>query len=550
MESNQDSDTTKLLAAIADLEKRIGRIESYLQIQPEVEETAEVAGGKPRSTARDDEELEFEVGQKWFAKAGILVLAFGMAFVLTFPYQNLPSFLPSVFGIVMAGGMILVSRVWRTSFALVAQYLFGAGLVLSFFSVLRLFFFSPTVPLEASSPAGILLLVITVGAILAVSLRRQSVYLTGFSLIMGWVSLLAIDQPAPLLAGILLLAGAAVFIRLRYGWKGILAVGMIGTYLTFLVYILDNPFLGHDIQVIAPSAVALWLLLVLAALFASAVLRRENRETESVSVLIASGLNLSGSYALFLLLTLTTVGDFFILSHMAASAVFLALAVTFWMTEHSRFSTFLYAMFGYMALSVALMKAFSPPGLFVWLSLQSLLVLSTAIWFRSRFIVVANFFIFLAIILGYLLVTEGENGMSLGFGVVALVSARILNWQQNRLELKTEMMRNAYLTSAFIAFPYALYFLMPSGYVVIAWVGVALFYYLMSALIKKQKYRWMGHLTLGISVLYVMVIGIIQLEQTYRIFSFLLLGIVLLVVSLIFTRARARRKSGESEPPE
>ena len=235
---------------------------------------------------------------------------------------------------------------------------------------------------------------------------------------------------------------------------------------------------------------------------------------------------------------------------MAASAVFLALAVTFWMTEHSRFSTFLYAMFGYMALSVALMKAFSPPGLFVWLSLQSLLVLSTAIWFRSRFIVVANFFIFLAIILGYLLVTEGENGMSLGFGVVALVSARILNWQQNRLELKTEMMRNAYLTSAFIAFPYALYFLMPSGYVVIAWVGVALFYYLMSALIKKQKYRWMGHLTLGISVLYVMVIGIIQLEQTYRIFSFLLLGIVLLVVSLIFTRARARRKSGESEPPE
>jgi len=38
---------------------------------------------------------------------------------------------------------------------------------------------------------------------------------------------------------------------------------------------------------------------------------------------------------------------------------------------------------------------------FVWLSVQSVVVVATAIWFRSRLIVVANFAIFLAIVLGY-----------------------------------------------------------------------------------------------------------------------------------------------------
>jgi uncharacterized membrane protein len=42
-----------------------------------------------------------------------------------------------------------------------------------------------------------------------------------------------------------------------------------------------------------------------------------------------------------------------------------------------------------------------------------------------------------------------------------------------------------------------------------------------------------------------MIIGIIQLEETYRIFSFLVLGCVLIAVSIIFTRIRARRRSGK-----
>jgi hypothetical protein len=150
-------------------------------------------------------------------------------------------------------------------------------------------------------------------------------------------------------------------------------------------------------------------------------------------------------------------------------------------------------------------------------------------------------------VLAYMAVAKGESGISLGFGVVALLSARILNWKKERLELTTELMRNAYLASAFVVFPYALYHLVPRTFVSVAWVAIAVAYYLMNLVVRNPKYRWMGHLTLLLTVLYVIVVGITQLAPAYRIVSFLVLGTVLVAVSLVFTQVRARQKRAAGE---
>jgi hypothetical protein len=117
-----------------------------------------------------------------------------------------------------------------------------------------------------------------------------------------------------------------------------------------------------------------------------------------------------------------------------------------------------------------------------------------------------------------------ETGVSVGFGLVALVSARLLNWQQNRLELKTEFMRNAYLLSAFIVFPYALYHLAAPRLVALTWVALAVGYYALNRIVRNQKYRWMGHATLALTALFLVVAGPAHLEATWRIASFLALG--------------------------
>jgi type III secretory pathway component EscV len=57
----------------------------------------------------------------------------------------------------------------------------------------------------------------------------------------------------------------------------------------------------------------------------------------------------------------------------------------------------------------------------------------------------------------------------------------------------------------------------------------------------------MGHFTLILTVLYVLIIGIIQLEPGLRIVSFLALAIALLAVSMVFTRVRAKKNTATAK---
>jgi hypothetical protein len=236
--------------------------------------------------------------------------------------------------------------------------------------------------------------------------------------------------------------------------------------------------------------------------------------------------------------------------------VYLGLAITSWQRVSSRYPTFFYTMIGNLALSAAIFQQFAIPDNFLWLCLQSFLVISLAIWFRSRIIVVTNFVIFISIFLSYLVLADTINAISLVFGFVAVFSARIMNWQHDRLELKADMLRNAYLLTALFMFPYALYHLVPPGYVSLSWVGIASFYYLMSKLLNNFKYRWMALATLLIAVIHLMIVGTTSFEPAYRIVSFIVLGLVLLGVSLWYFKSTAKQESADSgkaaatDPPE
>jgi hypothetical protein len=143
--------------------------------------------------------------------------------------------------------------------------------------------------------------------------------------------------------------------------------------------------------------------------------------------------------------------------------------------------------------------------------------------------------------------TGTTGGISLSFGIVSLLSARILNWKRDRLELTTEQMRNAYLLTALLIIPYSLYHLFPSGLVAIAWIVVAILYYVLSVLLKSIKYRWMSLATFMLTVLYVFVIGITSSETSYKILSFLVLGAALVILSVIYARNKGRSSSIEEK---
>jgi hypothetical protein len=245
-----------------------------------------------------------------------------------------------------------------------------------------------------------------------------------------------------------------------------------------------------------------------------------------------------------LLIGLTLAGnntDLFGITFTIASIAFLSFSAFSWLREKSKLLTFILAMTGYLALSTAIVYEFRIPNAFIWLCWQSLIVISTAVWFRSKFIITANFFIYIIILLFYMLLANGFSYVSLSFGAVALITARILNWKQKTLELKTEQMRNAYLIITLLFIPFVLHNIMPEGYAALSWLGVAVLYYLFSLILGNRKYRWMALLTLLMSIIYISILGLTSGQLIYKIMSFLVLGSVLIAISVLYGRMKNKQ---------
>lgn len=539
--SPDDPSNEKLFDLLKSLEERIARIESHLDIQPASAgdraepETQAVA-------AEDDEALELQLGQNWFAKAGIVGLALGIAFLLTLPYNGLPTYLPCALGYGLVAVIFFFSNYWKESFQQVSRYLLGGGLLLLYFTTLRLSYFSSSPALSNTSlEDGLLLLVVAVSYL--VTVRRKSIYLASISLVLGCLTALLAGDTFTVLSLLTALSVATALLTLRFGWNAHLTLGIGVTFLTHLLWTANNPLLGNPVQFGLTPQPHLLFLLIYAVVFASAMLFREKNIPENAPFILTSFLNGLLAFGVFVVSTL--VGSNFTVAvwNTFASVVFLALSVLFWIRQRSIYATFVYAMVGYAALSVAIVAQFPMPDFFVWLCWQSILVVSTAVWFRSRFIIVANFVIYLVIFIAYLVTAATVSTVSVSFGVVALISARILNWQRDRLVLKTELMRNAYLASALLFLPYALYHSVPARFISVSWLILALFYYIAGRMLNSRKYRWMALLTMSLTVLYVFIVDLTAVDPAVRIVSFLVLGTALLAISMFYSRKK--RKSAD-----
>jgi hypothetical protein len=382
---------------------------------------------------------------------------------------------------------------------------------------------------------------------LLVSAYRNSPYLCSLGLGLGFLTALVGETPNFLFIVLSLLSISVVYFKFKYEWSYVLFFGIVLTYITHFIWFLNNPVLGNRMELVSSPESNLLFILVYSGIFAFGNLLRDKNIPENNSVIMNSLFNSLGCYGLYLFISATKFQTHFVLLHLLISIIFLFFAIGFWLREKSKFSTFFYSIAGYLALSFAIISRYEIPHVFIWLSWQSILVISTAIWFRSKFIVVANFFILSTIFIVYLVAASEYSLVGLNFGIVALVSARIMNWQKHRLELTTELMRNSYLVIAFLIVPYALYFLIPSGYISLSWIALTLFYYSLSLLLKNIKYRWMALGTLVLTITYLIIIGMTKLDPVYRIVSFLVLGTVLIITSLLYTRLRDKNNKKDKE---
>ena len=470
---------------IKNLQARLTQLENQLSHQPASFETEEETASL-NIPKKGEDEFEFRITEFWLPKIGIFVFIIGCVFSLTLPFDGINAVIPSICGYALALAIMYLGFYSKKSFAQLSGYFIGGSAAIAYLSTLRLYFFGSQ-NVISSWVIELLVLLFVVSTTLWYAVKNKSVYLAWLGLFLGFFTALTIENFYLFFIAILASSSFSVYLFLKNKWQNQLVFAIVLAYLVHFLWFVYNPFFENTFAHLK-NEVNLIFILCYNLIFAIAILNRKENKSEEFLDITSSLLNCAIGYGLFLIITLLNSTPQFGMFHLIASIAFLTVAILFWVKEKSLFSTFIYAMTGYAAISVAIIYQFDKPWNMIFLCWQSILVLSTAIWFKSKFIIIANFIIFFIVLISYLANYFTLQTEAISFGLTALISARLLNWQKDRLELKTDQMRNAYLIIALLWIPYVFYCILPNVYTGLALLLLALVYFGMSKLLKNLKY--------------------------------------------------------------
>ncbi len=545
MDSSQNNVTgNEILQHLKSIESRISKLETYLDLPAKSDEDVDEESFIPKKKTETDEELEFRIGQFWFAKLGIFVFLAGWLIGNTLPFEEVNQTLIVAVGFITGLITIFAGIFFNNKFPHISGWILGSGFAIVYIAALRMHYFSPAPIVTDIIPILVIAYIVSFALILS-GIKWGSTYITSFGFALGYLSAIIGDNSILIFLTITLLAIQSAYLKTKLNWNGLFNFTIVTAYLVHLIWFINNPLVGNQLELQIDQPINLIFILIYQIIFSLAYFT-DKKYDEYLPTALSILVNTSMGYGLFLLITILSTPALGQVYNLLASIIFLGFAILFFTKKQSKIATFYYAMTGYAALSIAIILQFDMPDFFMWLCFQSLLVVSTAVWFRSKFIIVANFIIFILIFLTFLALSGTTSGISISCGIVALLSARILNWKKDKLELKTEQMRNAYLLTALLIIPYSLYQMLPSGFVAFSWIGVAILYYIFSLLLKNVKYRYMSLATFLLTVGYVFVLGITSDETIFKILSFLVLGAALVFISVVYTRNRNK----SSKPKE
>jgi hypothetical protein len=488
-------DQSQVYESFKELAARVSRLEAHLGLPPiqagdyttnsTSHEAVRVA---PRRLKDEGAGLELKIGQFGLAWVGSGVLFLGVAFLMSYAQGAGKPALASAAGYVAAVALYSSAQLWRQTIPYLSRVLVGSSLLLLYYTTVHLGFFS-TAPLIPNKYIAVSLLLIVVGLQLTIAIRRNWQALAGIAIMLWLASAMLIDiahVTLPLVA-----AGSAIAtcLAIRRNWRQLFPLLIILAYGTHLLWLLGNPIVSLRLRAADAHEYNLVYLFVYASIFYLPALRGEASSGDEARPIVEASLNSLGLSMLVALAALTHFAESYAGIYLCAAAFLLCLSITQWLKTNQQHTPAIYASFGYMALSIAIYGYTRIPTAFMWLSLQSLLVVSMALWFRSRTLVVMNSIIFLIVLVAYFAASPSSDQVNFSFVLVAVASARVMNWQKERLTLRTESLRNIYLAIAFTLILYALYRAVPAQYVTLSWSAMVIVYFLISYLLHNTKYR-------------------------------------------------------------
>jgi hypothetical protein len=518
------------------LEQRVARLEaerkSYYIPSPIEQKTDEEI--RSRLETEVEEQIESSIGEYGLAWIGNIVLFFGIIFLIEYMRISGLKILSQSLGIAAGSGIFFLAQYFRKVNPNMAKIFNLNGYLLVFYVAIKMHFFTPD-PLIANKGIGLILLLGVTGSLLYISIKRKYSLLAELSLIFTGVTAVLSDSThimLPLASAISLISFILLY---RMGWTRILFLSILLVYTIHLLWIFHNPFMGHSFEALTVHQYGFVHLFTAMAIFSLIALLPEKKEFYNSGHI--TGATVLNGFGFALLTTINIVAFFKDHYYLPVGIIaFFLIVYAIILNEYSywKITAGLYALSGFVALSLYIHAIYNFPNAYFLLAIQSLLVVTIAIWFRSKFIVVMNSLMYLFLLTIYLFTSDSGDGINIAFSLVALTTARILNWKRERLTIQTDLIRNLYMIIAFFMVLYTLFHLVPKHYITFSWTIAAVLYFLISLLLKNVKYRYMALGTMIFAAFYLFVVDLANVELLYRVIALLFLSIISIILSFYY----------------
>ena len=489
--------------------------------------------------------FESNIGEYGLAWLGNIVLFFAIVFLWQYFNDAGKPIVSLIVGGLSVAGVFVMSHYFRRSFTYLSFMFNLFGYIILYYIILRLHFYNDK-PLLANSVLSVILLLVVVGVQFYFAVKKQSQLMAGLSFLMALFSAFVCNQLFVFFLISIATTALVMYSFWKYNWwKAMVFVLCIGSLIN-LYWLLANPVSLLKTPGDLTYHYAFIYFSILTALYSLVTFRKSNEAFPDN--LILSTLLLAGTTYSLLLLSLVFIHfpaayvPFFI----SISIYCVAFSVILKLYSPWKYSPALYALFGFVAISVSVFGVYHFPDAFLLLICQSFLVLALALWYRSYIITLMNTFLLVTLAILYYNLSGTLQSVNFAIPAVAFLSARIINWQKERLHIKSDFIRNIYLFTLFFSFLYATYFGLPGQYITVSWLLIAAVYFGLSIYVKSIKYRWMAMGNLLVSAFYLFIVDLAKIELIFRILIFLAFAITTIVISTYYVKKL--KQKDESNP--
>lgn len=531
-------DLEKILSRLDSIEERITVLESNRVNVSEIHaesETEDDDSGFADLKISISAPFESNLGEYGLAWLGNIVLFFAIVFLWQYFNDAGKPLISLAVGVLSVAGVFIMSHYLRKSFTYLSFMFTIFGYIILYYIILRLHFYSDK-PLFANWALVTILLLIVVGIQFYYAVKKQSQLMAGLAFMLAIYTAFVSNHMLVFFMVSITTTGVVMYSFWRYNWWKPMIFALCVGFLINLFWLLSNPISLIKTPDDLTYHYAFIYFSIITAIYSLVTFRKSGEGFPDN--LILTILLLAGTAYSVLLLTLVSI-------HFPAAFVPFFTAIAIYCVAYSvvlklyspwKYSPALYALFGFVAISVSVFGIYHFPDSFLLLICQSFLVLALALWYRSYIITLMNTFLLVTLALVYYNLSGTLQTVNFAIPVVAFLSARIINWQKERLNIKTDFIRNIYLFTLFFSLLYATYFGLPGQYITVSWLVIAGIYFGLSIYVKSVKYRWMAMSNLLVAAFYLFIVDLAKIDLIYRILIFLAFAATTIIISTYYVK--------------